>query len=142
MTRLRLTDEQTSKFLFAVQGIGAVFVGIFLAAYLSGLPTTAVLHSEPAFRIPLYIFGVVLLVLVISALVLAALQRKTKCRVLTTRLLHIGILYAVLVGEQGVLWGELIGAYVYHNCMFEAWWYEQNCRSRLHYRQPNKLMHY
>jgi hypothetical protein len=73
---LRLSDKQTAKFLFAVQGIGAVFVGIFLAAYLGGLPTTAVLHSEPAFRIPLYIFGVVLLVLVLSALVLAVLSKK------------------------------------------------------------------
>jgi len=73
---LRLSDKQTAKFLFIVQGIGAVFVGIFLAAYLGGLPTTAVLHSEPAFRIPLYIFGVVLLVLVMSALVLAVLSKK------------------------------------------------------------------
>jgi hypothetical protein len=73
---LRLSEEQTAKFLFAVQGVGAVFVGIFLAAYLGGLPTTAVLHSEPAFRIPLYIFGVVLLVLVLSALVLAVLSKK------------------------------------------------------------------
>jgi hypothetical protein len=73
---LRLTDEQTAKFLFAVQGIGAVFVGIFLAAYLGGLPTTAVLHSEPAFRIPLTIFGVVLLVLVLSAFVLAGLSKN------------------------------------------------------------------
>ena len=73
---MRLTDKQTAKFLFAVQGIGAVFVGVFLAAYLSGLPTTAVLHSEPAFRIPLYIFGVVLLVLVLSAFVLAGLSKN------------------------------------------------------------------
>jgi hypothetical protein len=73
---LRLTDKQTAKFLFAVQGIGAVFVGIFLAAYLGGLPTTAVLHSEPAFRIPLTIFGVVLLVLVLSAFVLACLSKN------------------------------------------------------------------
>jgi hypothetical protein len=73
---LRLTDKQTAKFLFAVQGIGAVFVGIFLAAYLGGLPTTAVLHSEPAFRIPLTIFGVALLVLVLSAFVLAGLSKN------------------------------------------------------------------
>lgn len=73
---MRLTDKQTAKFLFAVQGIGAVFVGIFLAAYLGGLPTTAVLHSEPAFRIPLTIFGVVLLVLVLSAFVLAGLSKN------------------------------------------------------------------
>ena len=62
--------------MFAVQGVGAVFVGIFLAAYLAGLPTTEVLHSEPAFKIPLIVFGVVLLVLVLSAFVLAALSKK------------------------------------------------------------------
>ena len=73
---MRLSEKQTDKFLFAVQGVGAVFVGIFLAAYLAGLPTTEVLHSEPAFKIPLIVFGVVLLVLVLSAFVLAALSKK------------------------------------------------------------------
>jgi hypothetical protein len=63
-------------FLFATQGVGAAFVGIFLAAYLAGLPTTAVFHSEPAFRIPLTILGAVLLVMVLSAFVLAALSKK------------------------------------------------------------------
>jgi hypothetical protein len=62
------------KFLFALQGLGAVFVGIFLAAYLGGLPTTAVLHSEAAFRIPLFIFGGVLLFLVLAALVTVLLR--------------------------------------------------------------------
>lgn len=73
---MRLTEKQITTFLFAAQGIGAVFVGFFLAAYLAGLPTTAVLHSEPAFRIPLTILGAVLLVMVLSALVLAALSKK------------------------------------------------------------------
>jgi hypothetical protein len=73
---LKLSDKQTTTFLFAAQAIGAIFVGIFSAAYLLGLPTTAVLHSEPAFRIPLAIFGAVLLVLVLSALVLAILVKK------------------------------------------------------------------
>jgi len=63
-------------FLFAAQGVGAVFVGFFLAAYLTGLPTTAVLHSEPAFRIPLTILGVVLLVMVLAGFVLAAFSKK------------------------------------------------------------------
>jgi Tfp pilus assembly protein PilN len=62
--------------LFVAQGIGAIFVGVFLAAYLSGLPSTSVLHSEPAFRIPLYIFGVVLLVMMMVAAVLAVLSKK------------------------------------------------------------------
>jgi hypothetical protein len=63
-------------FLFAAQGVGAIFAGIFLAAYLGGLPSTAVLHSEPAFRVPLSIFGAVLLVMVLSAFVLAVLSKK------------------------------------------------------------------
>jgi hypothetical protein len=73
---LKLSEKQADTFLFAVHGVGAVFVAVFLAAYLAGLPTTAVLHSEPAFKIPLTILGVVLLVLVLSAFVLAALSKK------------------------------------------------------------------
>jgi hypothetical protein len=73
---LNLTQKQISQFLFAVQGIGIVFVGIFLAAYLGGLPTTNVLHIEPVFRIPLAVFGLLFLVLVLATLVLAALRRK------------------------------------------------------------------
>ena len=53
-----------------------MFVGIFLAAYLGGLPTTAVLHSEAAFRIPLFIFGSVLLFLVLSAFVPVVLSEE------------------------------------------------------------------
>jgi hypothetical protein len=73
---LRLSEKQISTFLFATQGVGAAFVGVFLAAYLAGLPTTAVFHSEPAFRIPLTILGAVLLVMVLAAFVLAALSKK------------------------------------------------------------------
>jgi hypothetical protein len=71
---LRLSDKRVGKFLFALQGVGAVFVGLFLAAYLGGLPTTAVLHSEATFRIPLFIFGGVLLFLVLAALVTVLLR--------------------------------------------------------------------
>jgi hypothetical protein len=51
-------------------------VGIFLAAYLGGLPSTTVLHSEPAFRIPLIIFGAVLLVLILATVILAVFSKK------------------------------------------------------------------
>ena len=71
---MRLSDKRVDKFLLVIQGVGAVFVGIFLAAYLGGLPTTAVLHSEAAFRIPLFIFGGVLLFLVLAALVTVSLR--------------------------------------------------------------------
>jgi hypothetical protein len=73
---LRLSEKQINAFLFVAQGVGVVFVGIFLAAYLAGIPTTVVFHSEPAFRIPLTILGIVLLVMVLSAFVLAALSKK------------------------------------------------------------------
>jgi hypothetical protein len=81
---LRLGDKKLNKFLFAVQGIGAVFVSIFLGAYLGGLlaaylyniPSTTVLHSEPAFRIPLIISGAVLLVLILSSVILAVRSKQ------------------------------------------------------------------
>ena len=73
---MRLSGKQLATFLLTAEAVGAVFVGIFLAAYLGGLPTTAVLHSEAAFRIPLFIFGAVLLVLVLIGCVLAVLSKK------------------------------------------------------------------
>jgi hypothetical protein len=73
---MTLANKKLTTVLFSLQGIGAVFVGIFLAAYLGGLPSTTVLHSEPAFRIPLIIFGAVLLVLVLATVVLAIYSKK------------------------------------------------------------------
>ena len=62
--------------MYALEGVGAVFVAIYLTAYLSGLPSTDVLHSEPAFRIPLIVFGVVLLVLAISLAAIGIAAKK------------------------------------------------------------------
>jgi Zn-dependent protease with chaperone function len=73
---LRLSDKRISNFLFVTQGVGTIFVGIFLAAYLGGLPSTNVLHSEAAFRIPLTILGAVLLALILATIIVAAFQRK------------------------------------------------------------------
>jgi hypothetical protein len=73
---MQITEKKVNKLLLATQGVGAVFVGIFLAAYLGGLPSTDVLHSEPAFRIPLIIFGAILLILVLSTVILAAYLKK------------------------------------------------------------------
>ncbi len=75
---MQLSDKKLTAFLLSIEGVGAVFIGIFLAAYLGGLPTTAVLHSEPVFRIPLAIFGAVLLELVFAVLVIAALTKKAE----------------------------------------------------------------
>jgi uncharacterized membrane protein len=73
---LRLSERNISMFLFALEAVGAFFVSIFLAAYLGGIPSTIVLHSEPAFRFSLTTFGAVLLSLIVSALVLAVLSKR------------------------------------------------------------------
>lgn len=57
--------------VFAAQSVGAIFAVFFITAYLGGLPSTEVLHSEPFFRIPLAVFGVLFLVLVLGTLILA-----------------------------------------------------------------------
>jgi hypothetical protein len=73
---MKLGNKQVTKFLFAAEGIGVIFVALFSIAYLGGLPTTAVLHSEPFLRIPLAIFGALLLVLVLSALAISYFVKK------------------------------------------------------------------
>jgi threonine/homoserine/homoserine lactone efflux protein len=74
---LEVTRQPVTVFLYATQTVGAVFVGLFLAAYLAGLPTTAVLHSDPTIRLALTVLGVAYLVLTLAAVVLAFLKRKT-----------------------------------------------------------------
>ena len=73
-----MNDKRLKSFLFVFEGVGAAFVAVFLAAYLGGLfytPQTTVLHSEPAFRIPLTIFGVMFLVLGFASIILAVYTR-------------------------------------------------------------------
>jgi len=72
-------DKRITNFLLGVQAVGAVFVGIFLVAYLGGMfmnPSTTVLHSLPVFRITLSVFGIVLLVLVLAGVILSISVRK------------------------------------------------------------------
>ncbi|MGO8805478.1 MAG: hypothetical protein ACLQO7_02590 [Candidatus Bathyarchaeia archaeon] len=64
-------DKKLTALLYSFEGAGAVFVVVFLAAYLGGLPTTTVLHNELAFKIPLAVFGVALLFLVLTGVVWA-----------------------------------------------------------------------
>ena len=76
---MRLSEKQINAFLFATEGVGAAFVIIFLAAYLGGLfvvPQTTVFHSVPEVRLTLAILGIILLVMVFSAVVLAILSKR------------------------------------------------------------------
>jgi hypothetical protein len=76
---MQMPDKRITKFLFAVEAVGIVFVGVFLAAYLGGLfvlPQTTVFHSVPAVRLALSVLGGVFLVLILATVVLAFLKRK------------------------------------------------------------------
>jgi hypothetical protein len=72
-------DQKVSYLLYAVEGVGAAFVGVFLAAYLGGLfvvPQTTVFHSDPTIRLTLGVLGGILLALILISVVLAIIKRK------------------------------------------------------------------
>jgi hypothetical protein len=71
-----LNDSQISKFVFVFEGIGSIFLGAFLVAYLMGLPTDVVYHSDPTLRMILSIFGGIVIILVIIALLISVLNKK------------------------------------------------------------------
>jgi hypothetical protein len=71
-----MKKRQTNMFLYLFEGVGAVFVAVFSAAYLFALPTMNVLHSEPTFHLVLSVFGVVFLALIAIALILVATKQE------------------------------------------------------------------
>ena len=72
----KLNKKQTQIFLFSAQGVGTIFVLIFLAAYFGGLPSTETLNTEPAFIISQTIVGAFFIAFVIVALVIVALTKS------------------------------------------------------------------
>ncbi len=74
---LTLRGKRFNTFLYAVQGVGGVFVAVFLAAYLAGLPTTTVFHSQPAVRFTLVVVGALFLVLILVAVILAVYRKPS-----------------------------------------------------------------
>jgi hypothetical protein len=76
---LLINDKTVSTALLALEGIGAVFVGLFLAVYIGGLfvvPQTTVFHSVPEIKLTLAVLGVLLLAAILVTVVLAMLKRK------------------------------------------------------------------
>lgn len=73
---LQVTQKHVSTILFVTQGVGVAFTIVFLAAYMGGLPSTNVLHSEPVFRAVLAVFGAAFLVLILAVVLLAAYLRN------------------------------------------------------------------
>jgi len=76
---LQLTSGQVKRFIFAVEGVGVIFLGVFLTVYLLGLrdlPGYTVYHSEPIFRTLLSIFGSLLIAFALIAIVLSIIVKK------------------------------------------------------------------
>ncbi len=68
---LQMKRNQLARFVFMSQGIGAIFIAVFLASYALALPSNEVLHGEPIFRTPLSIFGGLFLLLIAISVVLS-----------------------------------------------------------------------
>ena len=58
------------------QGVGLLFFGVFLAAYALALPTNNVRIDQAAYRIPLAIFGGLLLILILVSLAISTLKKQ------------------------------------------------------------------
>ena len=74
-----MNDKIVNTALLALEGVGAVFVGIFLAVYLGGLfviPQTTVFHSVPEIKLTLAVLGVIFLIIILASIILAVLKRK------------------------------------------------------------------
>ena len=74
-----MNDKLVTTVLFVLEGVGAVFVGLFLAFYLGGLfviPQTTVFHSVPEIKLALAVLGVILLGIILATVILAIFKRK------------------------------------------------------------------
>jgi uncharacterized membrane protein len=72
----KLNKKQLQTFLFATQGVGAIFVVIFLVAYFGGLPSTETLNSEPSFIFAQTVVGLLFIVFLIVAFILALVTKS------------------------------------------------------------------
>jgi hypothetical protein len=73
---LNFDERKIHLLLFTTEGIGAIFAGVFLAAYLAGIPTTTVYHSDPIVRMSLTITGIIFLILILLTVIAAIIKRK------------------------------------------------------------------
>ncbi len=77
--RLISTAKSFRALLSATEGVGAIFMGLFVAVYVMGitqLPDYVVYHSEPTVRLVMSIVGLVLVALVIVAFIIGLVKKK------------------------------------------------------------------
>jgi len=71
----KMKSKQLRSFQVLVQFVGAVFLGVFLSAYLFSLPAGGVLHGELFFHELLALFGGLFFIFVLIALLLSAMRK-------------------------------------------------------------------
>ena len=74
-----MTNGQVKGLCVVVEGVGVVFVGLFLTVYLLGLkdlPGNMIYHSDPIFRTALSIFGSLVITIALIALILSVIVKK------------------------------------------------------------------
>ena len=63
-----LSNKYASVLLIVGQGLAIIFLAVFLGAYLGGLPGVTVYQMEPAFKMPLQVFGGLFLLFALGCL--------------------------------------------------------------------------
>lgn len=73
------TSKQLTVLLYAIEGAGAIFMGLFVTVYVAGisqLPDYVVYHSEPTIRLTMSIIGALLVALIILALIIGLIMKR------------------------------------------------------------------
>jgi hypothetical protein len=78
MLKENLQNKALKAFVFLTQGVGSVFFGIFLSAYVFALPTNHILHGETSYRIVLGTFGGLLIILTVVSVILAYTMKRAR----------------------------------------------------------------
>jgi hypothetical protein len=71
-----ISRKQLNVLLYLTEGLGIIFYSVLSAAYYWVIPSTKVLTGEPAFKIPITIFGLAYFIMVLLVLALSAISRN------------------------------------------------------------------
>ncbi|MDR0470556.1 MAG: hypothetical protein LBH79_02365 [Nitrososphaerota archaeon] len=91
LSAIWIKQKKQKPLLLALQIVGALFVTVFLFAYIGGMfmtPSTTVLHSELPVRITLFVSGAALLTLILTNAIMALREKTLKSSVM----LKVGLL--------------------------------------------------
>ena len=91
LSAIWIKQKKQKPLLLALQIVGALFVAVFLFAYIGGMfmtPSTTVLHSELPVRITLFVSGAALLTLILTNAIMALREKTLKSSVM----LKVGLL--------------------------------------------------